>query len=73
MSDPFPEIKSKHSLVPKYMTQSIWEKLGRAFTKTSGFSMSQVIACAVQFDNQHCSIYARDWDSYKVKDQWSGI
>ena len=53
MSDPFPEIKSKHSLVPKYMTQSIWEKLGRAFTKTSGFSMSQAIACAMQFDNQH--------------------
>merc|ERR1740129_633693 len=24
------------------------------------------IACAVQFDNQHCGIYAGDWDSYKV-------
>ena len=47
MSDTFPELKSKHSLVPKYATQPICEKLGRAFTKTSGFSMSQVIACAV--------------------------
>merc|ERR1711970_990118 len=66
MSDPFPEIKSKHSLVAKYVTQPIWEKLSRAVTKTSGFSLSQAIACAVQFDNQHCSIYAGDWDSYKV-------
>merc|ERR1712108_76140 len=24
------------------------------------------IACAVEFDNQHCGIYAGDWDSYKV-------
>merc|ERR1711909_90336 len=66
MSDPFPEIKSKHSLVARYVTQPIWEKLSRAVTKTSGFSLSQAIACAVQFDNQHCGIYAGDWDSYKV-------
>merc|ERR1712055_1266037 len=66
MSDPFPEIKSKHSLVAKYVTQPIWEKLSRAVTKTSGFSLSQAIACAVQFDDQHCGIYAGDWDSYKV-------
>merc|ERR1712228_486296 len=66
MSDPFPEIKSTHSLVAKYVTQPIWEKLSRAVTKTSGFSLSQAIACAVQFDNQHCGIYAGDWDSYKV-------
>merc|ERR1711992_422832 len=66
MSDPFPEIKSKHSLVAKYVTKPIWEKLSRAVTKTSGFSLSQAIACAVQFDNQHCGIYAGDWDSYKV-------
>ena len=25
----------------------------------------QAIACAVQFDDQHCGIYAGDWDSYK--------
>merc|ERR1712055_101230 len=66
MSDPFPEIKSKHSLVAKYVTQPIWEKLSRAVNKTSGFSLSQAIACAVEFDNQHCGIYAGDWDSYKV-------
>merc|ERR1711954_11268 len=66
MSDPFPEIKSKHSLVAKYVTKPIWEKLSRAVTKTSGLSLSQAIACAVQFDNQHCGIYAGDWDSYKV-------
>merc|ERR1712086_66742 len=31
-----------------------------------GFSLAQAIACAVEFDNQHCGIYAGDWDSYKV-------
>merc|ERR1712055_696944 len=66
MSDPFPEIKSTHSLVAKYVTKPIWEKLSRAVTKTSGFTLGQAIACAVEFDNQHCGIYAGDWDSYKV-------
>jgi len=66
MSDPFPEIKSKHSLVAKYVTQPIWEKLSRAVTATSEFTLAKAIACAVQFDNQHCGIYAGDWDSYKV-------
>ena len=36
MSDPFPDIKSKHSLVAKYVTEPIWEKLSKAKTKTSG-------------------------------------
>merc|ERR1712241_909678 len=66
MSDPFPEIKSKHSLVAKYVTQPIWEKLSSVKTATSGFTLAQAIACAVEFDNQHCGIYAGDWDSYKV-------
>merc|ERR1712001_638803 len=66
MSDPFPEIKSTHSLVAKYVTKPIWEKLSSAVTKTSGFSLAQAIACATEFDNQHCGIYAGDWDSYKV-------
>ena len=65
MSD-FPEIKSKHSLVAKYVTEPLWEKLGKLETKTSQFTLSKAIACAVQFDNQHCGIYAGDWDSYKV-------
>merc|ERR1712042_179527 len=66
MSDSFPEIKSKHSLVAKYVTESLWEKLKNATTKTSGFTLHQAIACAVKFDNQHCGIYAGDWDTYKV-------
>jgi len=66
MSDPFPEIKSKHSLVAKYVTAPLWEKLSKARTATSGFSLAKAIACAVQFDDQHCGIYAGDWDSYKV-------
>merc|ERR1712202_57522 len=65
MSDSFPEIKSKQSLVAKYVTEPLWEKLGKLETKTSQFTLSKAIACAVQFDNQHCGIYAGDWDSYK--------
>merc|ERR1711970_955923 len=66
MSDPFPEIKSTHSLVAKYVTKPLWEKLSRAQTKTAGFTLEKAIGCAVKFDNQHCGIYAGDWDSYKV-------
>merc|ERR1719186_888296 len=62
---PFPNIKSKHSLVAKHVTKDIWEKLKGIQTKTSGFTLIQAIACAVEFDNQHCGIYAGDWDSYK--------
>jgi len=62
---PFPEIKSKHSLVAKHVTKEKWDKLGDHKTATSGFTLGQAIACAVQFDNQHCGIYAGDWDSYK--------
>merc|ERR1712233_73798 len=58
MSDPFPEIKSTHSLVAKYVTKPIWDKLSRAVTKTSGFTLAQAIACATEFDNQHCGINA---------------
>jgi len=66
MSDQMPEIKSQHSLVAKYVTAPLWDKLSRAVTKTSGFTLAKAIACAVQFDDQHCGIYAGDWDSYKV-------
>ena len=66
MGEPFPEIKSKHSLVAKYVTAPLWEKLSGVVTATSGFTLAKAIACAVEFDNQHCGIYAGDWDSYKV-------
>jgi protein-arginine kinase len=67
MSDapPFPKIKSTHSLVAKHVTPEIWAKLGGLKTKTSGFTLGQAIACAVQFDDQHCGIYAGDQDSYE--------
>merc|ERR1712168_224203 len=61
----FPIIKSKHSLVAKHVTKDKWEKLKNIKTKTSGFTLAKAIACAVQFNNQHCGIYAGDWDSYK--------
>ena len=47
------------------MTPELWAKLGGIKTKTSGFTLGQAIACAVQFDDQHCGIYAGDGDSYK--------
>merc|ERR1712241_1144424 len=62
---PFPNIQSSHSLVAKHVTKDKWEKLKSIKTKTSGFTLIQAIACAVDFDNQHCGIYAGDWDSYK--------
>merc|ERR1712149_47142 len=62
---PFPKIQSKHSLVAKHVTKDKWEELKGIQTSTSGFTLIQAIACAVEFDNQHCGIYAGDWDSYK--------
>merc|ERR1711982_242059 len=61
---PFPEIKSKHSLVAKHVTEEKWNKLNAIVSKTSGFTLAKAIACAVEFDNQHCGIYAGDEDSY---------
>jgi len=62
---PFPNIASTHSLVAKHVTADKWAKLGGHKTATSGFTLGQAIACAVQFDDQHCGIYAGDEDSYK--------
>merc|ERR1711887_302073 len=64
-AEAFPEIKSTHSLVAKHVTKEKWDKLADHKTATSGFTLAQAIACAVEFDNQHCGIYAGDWDSYK--------
>merc|ERR1711976_731993 len=61
---PFPEIKSKHSLVAKHVTEGKWNKLNEIVSKTSQFTLAKAIACAVEFDNQHCGIYAGDEDSY---------
>jgi len=64
MAAPFPEIKSTHSLVAKHVTPEKWEKLAEHKTATSGFTLAKAIACAVEFDDQHCGIYAGDADSY---------
>merc|ERR1712123_203491 len=61
----FPFIASQHSLVAKFVTKEKWDALKNIKTKTSGFTLAKAIACAVQFNNQHCGIYAGDWDSYK--------
>lgn len=60
----FPNIKSTHSLVAKHVTKEKWDKLSGIVSKTSGFTLAKAIACAVEFDNQHCGIYAGDEDSY---------
>merc|ERR1712226_65065 len=61
---PFPEIRSKHSLVATHVTEAKWNKLNEIVSKTSQFTLAKAIACAVEFDNQHCGIYAGDEDSY---------
>merc|ERR1712117_364573 len=61
---PFPSIRSTHSLVAKHVTEAKWSKLGGLKTPTTGFTLGQAIACAVEFDDQHCGIYAGDKDSY---------
>merc|ERR1712241_818466 len=61
----FPIIQSRHSLVAKHVTRDKWDKLNTIKTKTSGSTLAKAIACAVEFDIQHCGIYAGDWDSYK--------
>jgi len=63
---PMPTIRSTHSLVAKHVTPEKWAKLGGIQTKTSGFTLAKAIACAVEFDDQHCGIYAGDQDSYEV-------
>ena len=40
---PFPTIQSTHSLVAKHVTPEKWAKLGGLKTKTSGFTLGQVI------------------------------
>ena len=65
MSGEFPVIKSKHSLVAKHVTKEKWDKLKNIKTKTAGCTLKSCCACAIEFDNQHCGIYAGDWDCYK--------
>merc|ERR1711884_296512 len=65
MSGEFPVIKSTHSLVAKHVTKERWDKVKDVKTKTCDFTIAKAIACAVEFDNQHCGIYAGDWDCYK--------
>ena len=65
MSGEFPTIKSAHSLVAKHVTKERWDKVTDIETKTCGFTIAKACACAIEFDNQHCGIYAGDWDSYK--------
>ena len=62
-----PEIDSlvELSTPNRHVTKEKWDALKNIKTKTSGFTLAKAIACAVTFNNQHCGIYAGDWDSYK--------
>merc|ERR1712002_1420246 len=64
-SGEFPTIKSTGSLVAKHVTKERWDKYKDIKTKTCDFTLAKACACAIEFDNQHCGIYAGDWDSYK--------
>merc|ERR1712002_547016 len=64
-SGEFPVIKSVNSLVAKHVTKERWDKVKDIETKTCGFTLAKACACAIEFDNQHCGIYAGDWDCYK--------
>jgi hypothetical protein len=61
---PFPDIKSKGSLIAKHLTKETWDKLCAHQTSTCGFTLEQAIANAVQNDDQHIGVYAGDQDSY---------
>merc|ERR1712179_898319 len=66
MSGEFPVIKSTKSLVATHVTKERWDKLKNIETKTCGFTLAKACACAIEFDNQHCGIYAGCWDAYKI-------
>ena len=59
-----PDIKSAHSLTKKYLTPELWAKYKDHKTKTTGTTLDQCIACAVQFDDQHVGCYSADEDCY---------
>merc|ERR1712106_1128095 len=61
-----PEIKSKNSLVAKYLTPTWGTKLHERKTANCSFTLRQAVATSLLFTNQHCGIYAGDWDSYKT-------
>merc|ERR1711915_666348 len=42
-----------------------WDKVKDIKTATCGFTIAKACACAIEFDNQHCGIYAGDWHCYK--------
>ena len=52
-------------LVANHVTKEKWDKLAGHRTATSGFTLAKAIACAVDFDDPHCGIYAGDGDSNK--------
>jgi len=61
---PRPNFKSVNSLAAKHTTEEAWGKLCNHKTATSGFTLAQAVACAVEYDDQSVGIYAGDGDCY---------
>jgi protein-arginine kinase len=59
-----PVCKSTHSLTAKYLTDEVWAKYGAMKTKTTGATLKDCVACAIEFDDQHVGCYAADEDCY---------
>lgn len=58
-------MSNRSTLLYKHLTPDVWKQIGGLKTKTTGFTVAQAIAPATTFDNQHCGLYAGDFDSYK--------
>ena len=73
----FPEIKSSHSLVAKYVTKEIWDELCGIETKTCGFTLAKAIACAVQVKIENSNKQAKRFSfktlCFQFDDQHCGI
>ena len=66
MSDPMPEIKSKHSLVAKYVTQPLWEKLSRAVTKVDASRLCLSLSLFLYLSVPPLSISLSIYLSHKI-------
>ena len=74
MSDPFPEIKSSKSLVAKYVTEPVWNKLKAVVTSLpdltllSGESIREYLAeeWAVKWSQEKSQTYEFSADQMKV-------
>jgi hypothetical protein len=46
-----PEIKSKHSLTARYVSEPLWDLYKNHKTATCGYTLKDSIICATELDN----------------------